>query len=189
MTVQPAYDYGAYQTSEMPVGDNLMARLSGLAADQLQAEARVAKLEEELKQAKEHHRHISENQMPELMEQTGMETFTTKEGIEISIKSVIRGSIPKDTQEQAFKWLEENNQGKLIKRNFIIDFGKGDEAWAAKFERDLGLRKKPLNVKRKTAVAPQTLQAFVRTALEEGVPIPMNVFGVYRQNFSKVKVK
>lgn len=183
-----AYDYSDYEDSQPVVGDNMLARLSGLATDQAHAEARVLRLDEELKEAKETLRHISENQLPELMEEAGMETFSTSDGLGISINSVIRGSIPKSTAGQAFMWLEENGHGRLIKRTFTIDFGKDDDKWANRFERDLARRKKPLNVKRKKAVHPSTLTAFVRSQLEEGVAIPMTTFGVYRQRVSKVKI-
>lgn len=187
--VAPAHDYSAYANEDVPMGGNIMARLGGLAAEQLQVEARVMTLEAELKQTKETLRHICENKMPTLMEEAGQEDCTVTGGIRIKIKSIIRGSIPANNAKEAFTWLEDNGNGNLIKREFKIDFGKDDDKWADKFERDLKQRKKPLNVKRKKAVHPGTLQAFVREQLEMGVPIPMDVFGVYRQNYSSVTVK
>ncbi len=183
------YDYTDFKDDKREVGANMLARLSGLAVEQVHAQARVLQLEQELKQAKETFRHISENQMPKLMEEAEMEDFTNKDGVSITIDSVIRGSIPAATANQAFDWLEDHGNGGLIKREFKIDFGKDDDKWADKFERDLAQRKKPLNVKRKKAVHPQSLQAFVRGQLSEGVPIPMDVFGVYRQTFAKVNIK
>ncbi len=183
------YDYSSFEEDKPEVGGNMLARLGGLAVEQLHSQARVLQLEQDLKQAKETLRHISENQMPKLMEEAEMEDFTTKDGLNITIDSIIRGSIPAASAPQAFEWLEEHGEGGLIKREFKIDFGKDDDKWADKFERDLAQRKKPLNVKRKKAVHPQSLQAFVREQLKEGVPIPMDVFGVYRQTVSKVKLK
>ncbi len=85
--------------------------------------------------------------------------------------------------------VEDNKNGKLIKRTFAIEFGKGDEKWADKFERDCAQRVKPLNIKRKKGVHSGTLQAFIKKALEEGVDIPLDVFGAYRQRFAKIKMK
>lgn len=187
--VKEAYDYSEFTGDKIEPGANMLARISGLASDQAHAAARVERLTEELKQAKETFRHISENQMPLLMEEAQVDSFTTKDGLKIEIKEAIRGSIPKATQVEAFKWLEDNGHGRLIKREFKIDFGKDDDKWADKFERDCAKRKKPLNLKRKKSVHPQTLLSFVKGQLEEGVPIPMDTFGVYRQNFAKVTVK
>ena len=182
------HDYSAYKEKPV-VGDNMLATLAGLANDQLQVEARIARLESELDEAKVELRQISENQIPELMETAGIEDFTTRDGVKINITEKIMGSIPKATQPQAFLWLEENGQERLIKRQFVIDFGKDDEKWASKFERDLAQRKRPLNSKCKRAVNPQTLQAFVREQLAKGVAIPMDTFGVFRRRASKVTVK
>ena len=75
---------------------------------------------------------------------------------------------------------------RLIKRLFSIEFGREEEKWADKFERDCKQRKKQLHLKRKKFVHPQTLQAFIRGQLEEGVAVPLDIFGVFRQRFVKV---
>ena len=95
---------------------------------------------------------------------------------------------PKANEVKAFAWLEENDQARLVKRQFTVEFGKDEERWADKFQRDCAQRKKPLHMKRKKAVHPQSLQAFVKEQLNEGVAIPMDLFGVMRQRFSKVEV-
>ena len=185
----PVYDYSEYKEEPPKAGDNILSRIAGKARDQLHAEARVAQLTEELKQAKESLRYISENQLPKLMENAEHSEDITVDGINIKIKEAIRGSIPKATELVAFKWLEDNGHERLIKRQFIIEFGKEEDKWANKFERDCAQRKKALNLKRKKSVHPGTLQAFVRSQLEEGVAIPMNEFGVFRQRFAKVVTK
>ncbi len=183
-------DYSEYLDDE-PVGENLMARIEGLAQDQLSADTRVANLDDQLTEAKAVLRRICEVSLPLLLEEAGLHlsTITTPSGITVKVSEAIRGSIPKGKEEPAFKWLEENNNGKLIKRTFAIEFGKEEEKWADKFERDCAQRKKPLNIKRKKGVHPQTLQSFVRQQLDAGKHIPMDVFGVYRQRFTKVSVK
>lgn len=183
------HDYSKFEQASPPPGGNIMARIAGLARDQLHAEARVLRLEAELKEAKETLRHISENQMPTLLEEAGQAEDITVDGMKIKVATAIRGSIPKATQEQAFDWLEEHGHERLIKRQFTIDFGKEEDKWADKFERDCAQRKKPLHLKRKKTVHAQTLVAFVRGQLEDGIAIPMNVFGVHRQRFTKVTVK
>lgn len=182
------HDYSEFQDDTPAIGDNAMARLGGVAVDQKRAEATVARLERELKEAKESERHISENVLPQLMEDMGLTKFTTSDGLEIKIDERVRGSIPKANQVEAFAWLDDHGHANIIKRQFVIDFGKDEERWAAKFQRDLNQRKRPLATKVTRTVHAQTLQAFIKGQLGEGVPIPMDVFGVYRQRFSKVTV-
>ncbi len=190
LQVQSEHDYSDFQ-QEDAIGGNLMSRIEGLAQEQLDAEARVAALEEQLAEAKAVALSIKEHKLPDLLDSAdlGESTITTPAGHIIKMGEAIRGSIPKGKEQPAFDWLENNKNGRLIKRTFTIEFGKGDEAWADKFERDCARRKRPLNLKRKQGVHPQTLQAFVRQQLDEGVKIPMETFGVYRQRFASVKVK
>lgn len=184
------YDYSEFKSDE-PVGENLMARIQGLAQEQIAAEARIASLDEQLAEAKTALRNVREVRLPELLDEAelGDSIITTPAGHKVQLGVAIRGTIPTVTEEKAFAWLEENKNGKLIKRTFAIEFGKGDEAWANKFERDCAQRKRPLNLKRKKGVHPQTLQSFVRQQLEEGVDFPMDLFGVFRQRFAKVTLK
>ncbi len=190
MRTDEQHDYRDFQ-QVVAVGGNLMSRIEGLAQEQLDAEAMVATLEERLAEAKMAALSIREHKLPDLLDSAdlGESTITTPAGHIIKMGEAIRGSIPKGKEQPAFDWLEDNKNGRLIKRTFIIEFGKGDEAWANKFERDCARRKRTLNLKRKQGVHPQTLQAFVRQQLDEGVAIPMDVFGVYRQRFASVKVK
>lgn len=187
---EAAYDYSEFQ-GEDHIGGNLMARIEGLAQDQMDAETRVANLEEQLTEAKATLKNLAETKMPNLLDEAdlGESEIVTPAGHKIKMHEAIRGSIPKGNEEKAFKWLEDNKNGKLIKRTFAIEFGKDQEKWADKFERDCAQRKKPLNIKRKKGVNTNTLQAFIKKSLEDGMDIPLDVFGAYRQRFAKIKMK
>lgn len=180
------HDYSEFKDGP---GDNILAQIASKAKEQVAAEAKVARLEEQLKEAQAELRMIAEQELPALMDAAEQVKLTTKDGIEIQVAEAIRANIPEANKDKAFSWLEDNNHGRLIKREFKIEFGKDEEAWANKFERDLAKRKKPLRVSRKKAVNPQTLSAFVREQLAEGVSLPMDLLGVFRQRFTKVKVK
>lgn len=185
-----AYDYSNWET-DIDAGSNLMARIEGLAQEQLDAQARVEALEAQLAEAKVAVTVVKEHKLPNLLEeaQLGKSKVVTPGGIVINLKEVIRGTIPKGKEDPAHEWLEENGNGALIKRTVTIDFNKDQEAWARKFMADCNKRKKPLNLKLVRGVHASTLRSFVKTALAEGIAIPMDVFGVYRQRFTDVKVK
>lgn len=187
----PEHDYSAFTDDDTGVGGNLMAQIEGLAQEHLDAEARLANLEEQMAEAKATLRRIAEVLLPNLLDdaQLGESTITTPAGHVVKMSEIIRASIPKGGELPAFQWLEENGNGGLVKRTFAIEFGRDDERWADKFERDCAQRKRPLNLKRKKAVHPQSLQAFVRQALADGVNLPLKTFGVFRQRFAKVALK
>lgn len=179
-----AHDYSDFKENE-PV-DSVLAKISALAVEQKKAEAEVARLEEELKKAQDKLRDISEFRLPALMDSIEMTDFTLRDGSKIKVDEKLRASIPSIHETAAFKWLEENRQGGLIKRQFLIDFNREQEEWAAKFAKELSERDDPLNFKCKRSVHPQTLAAFVREQLEEGVAIPLDIFGVFRQRVTKI---
>lgn len=185
---KPEYDYSDYKPEE-EVSDNAATVLAQLAQEQVAAEALIASLEEQLTSAKAALNEVKERRIPAVMDELDLERFTTRDGVDIKISEQIRGSIPKAKEAEAFNWLESNDNANLIKRTFTIQFGKDEDKWADKFERDLARRKKPLAVKREKKVSPQTLQAFVMGRLAEGHDFPMELFGVYRQRFAKVTVK
>jgi len=179
-------DYSDYKVEP---GANVLATLSQLADEQKQAEAEVARLEEELRSAQAKLRDLAEHRLPNLMNECGMREFTTKDGIKIKVVEKIRGSIPEAHATRAFAWLEEHGHDNLIKREFKIEFGKDEEGWAKKFQADLAKRKRPLKVQLKRAVHPSTLASFVNEQLADGVDFPMEMFGVHQQRSSKIEFK
>lgn len=183
------YDYDDLKQEVRGAGDNILAQLAGLALEQKRAEAEVAKAEEALAVAKTELKRLCEQEIPDLMDKAETSDHTTKDGIRIKIKEKVHGSIPKANEEKAFTWLKEHNHDALIKREFKIQFGKDEEAWAQKFLKDLQKRKRPLAFELKRAVHPSTLSSFVTSQLESGVDFPMDIFGVFRKRSSEIEVK
>jgi hypothetical protein len=180
-------DYSAFkEQSTIAPGGNLMGALVALADEQEAAQAEVERLELLLDEAKKNLQRITEHEIPKLMD--GIEgKLNLPDGRTITISEKIRASITSDKKPLAFGWLNENGHGALIKRRFIIEFGRDQEEWAKEFEKQLGQSKTPLNVKKEENVHWQTLDAFVREQLGEGSDLPLDLFGVFRQRFSKIK--
>lgn len=179
----PTHDYSEFQ--ETPE-ESQLAELSRLADRQAEAEREVARAEATLAEAQEKLREVSEKAIPDLMERLGLEKFTTTSGFTVDIKEILRTSITKANADAAHNWLDEHGHGSIVKRLFAITFGKDEEKWAAKFQRDLAQRKKPVNAVISRSVHPSTLKSFVKTSLEEGEDIPLDLFSVHRQRVSKI---
>jgi CHAT domain-containing protein len=178
------YDYSNFK-EEQPV-DSVLSQIAAKALEQKQTEAEVARLQEELQKAQDKLKDISEFQLPQLMDSIEMTKFTLKDGSEISVQEKIRASIPAAFEKEAFGWLAENKHDHLIKRQFTIEFSRDQEEWAKKFQKELSEREDPLNYKCKRSVHASTLASFVKEQLEEGVALPLDYFGVYRQRFTKI---
>lgn len=178
-------DYSHVKDIASQLGDNLMSALVSMADQQEAAEAEVARLEALLDEAKTNLRRIVEHEIPSLME--GLEgTINLPDGRKVTIAEKIRASVKKEVKPIAMKWLDDNGHGGIVKRQFIIEFGKDQEEWANNFRQTLAESRVPLNVKEERNVQWQTLDAFVREQLSEGVDLP-DMFGVFRQRFAKIK--
>ncbi len=180
------FDYEGFE--EKPRGQ-LMAELSEAAMAQMEAEVAVEKAKD-LLAAKEHHlKYISQTLLPKLMDEAGLSKLKTKEGLEVSIKEDIRANIPEEKRSLALSWLEQNQHGDLIKREFKVLFGRDQEDWASKFEKQLQQSEQPFNYELKRGVHPSTLTAFVKAQIAEGADVPIDLLGVFRQRVTKIKVK
>lgn len=179
-------DYSDFKDEAPAVGGNLMTALISLADQKQAADAEVARLEALLDEAKKNQQRITEHEIPKLMD--GLEgKINLPDGRVIEVGEKIRASIGGDKKPVAMRWLNDNGHGSLIKRRFVVEFSRGQEDWAKKFEAQLEASDVPLNVKREYNVHWQTLDAFVREQLETGAELPLDLFGVFRQRFAKIK--
>jgi len=182
----PVHDYSEFQDAPKP-GDNILAQISATALDQQKAEVEVAVAEDVLATAKAALKAINEGSLPELMEAARQENLKTLDGLTVKLEEKIYASIPKKASLVAFKWLEDNKHGDVIKRQLVIEFTKEQDALAKTIEKELKDRSEPLSVKQNKSVHASTLASLIRELLGEGVPVPMDILGAYRRKVTKVK--
>lgn len=179
-------EYAAFR--EEP-GDNFKAVLRSLADEYLDADAAVSAAEEALEVAKAKRKDIAEHRIPQATE--GMDgKFDLGDGRELQIKEEIRASIAGEKRAPAIHWLDEHDYGHIVKRQVVIEFQKGDTERCEAFleavkelEEHLGT----LVVKTNFTVHHATLTSWVKEQLSEGVDLPVDVFGIFRQRTAKVK--
>lgn len=174
-------DYGEFLK---PKSDDALAELAELAELQALAEKQVELAEEELKKSKEALRLISDVSLPEKMDALGLQTFTTKSGLKITIKENIRANIPKEHLGEALAWLRTNGHGGVIKRVVKLEFGKGKDEQAD--ELVAHLKSTGYQPADEAGVHFMTLGALARELLESGRDIPQDIFGIHRQRVSKL---
>lgn len=174
-------DYSEFQDLD---DDSTMTQLTKLARAQVQAEAAVEEAQRQLDIRKKELEDIAEQQLPDLMRSVGVEEFTTTEGRKISVKEKVRASIPIATQQEAFEWLRDTGNAKMIKRNIGVQLAMGQDQLADEIK--LVLAERELDVTDKQAVHPSTLSAFCKRRLEAGEELPLDVITVHRQRVAKV---
>lgn len=176
--------YAAFKDDAIPGNlENVLIQL----ADELQdADAAIVAAEEVLEKAKDARKDIAEVRIPAATE--GMNgKLLLKDGRTLEVKEDIRSSIAGEKRVPAIKWLDDHDYGHIVKRQLVFSFAKGDDAAFEKFRKAVDKIKMPLVMKEEFSVHHATLNAWVKEQLGEGVELPKEIFGIFRQRVAKVK--
>jgi hypothetical protein len=151
----------------------------------LELQTQMQKCEEHLKSLHEEERLLSEQEIPNLMQKAGISMLKLADGSSVEIKPFYAAKIPVSKTDEAFKWLRDKGFGDIIKNNVTVTFGKAQDNAARVIYEDL--KSAGHNVIQKEKVESSTLKAFVREQIENGKDVPMDLFGVYVANKTKIK--
>jgi hypothetical protein len=169
-----ATDFPEEGSGGIGLNDNDIKRLSDLCFKQKQAEGKVARLEKELKEAKEELTTLSDDLVPALMQELNVREFILSSGAKISVKKVYFGSIAQERAWKACEWLRENGYAALVKNELTLSFGKGEDAEAERAAELLV--ENGLTPSTKEYVHPMTLKAWVKEMYEAGNTFPEELF-------------
>jgi hypothetical protein len=111
------------QEEQISVSDDGIQTIAVLAESQVDLEEQIEELNNQLKVVKEKHRRISEEQLPEALQEAGVSEFKLKDGTKVSTSTYYSARITPDNKEEAFKWLRENRFADLIKNTVSVSFG------------------------------------------------------------------
>ena len=164
--------------------DNLI-NVSNLAKEVLKAEEEINALEAVLNEKKKEHRNLVENRIPAAMQEIGMSNFTMADGSTIEVKPFYSASIPKDRKGEAFEWLRIHGYDDIIKNQVSVQFGRGEDGDASgliRVIRENGMI--PLQTEK---IESQTLRAWVREMVEQGVKFPTELFGAFCGTKANIK--
>lgn len=158
-------------------------RLSALVDRAVIAESNVAALEESLKVAKKTYADLVEQEIPSLLEEFGLTSATTDRGLTVKTREEIYANISEARRPAAFAWLNENGHGGIVKRNFVVPLTADHDArlLATTVQGITGIE--PVLTE---SVHPQTLRAFIREALDTGMDLPVETFGVFVKKVARI---
>lgn len=178
-------EYAEYAKPQL--GDNLLAHIAQTAREAVELQARIERIQQELTQAQNELKLITESTLPELMETAGQKKLTTIDGIEIDVRDVVRASLPKARTLEAVKWLREAGHGGIVKNELKVDFGREEDKVANRAQK--ALEKLGLMPQRKLSVHTQTLGALVRELLADGKECPLELLGAHIQKTAMLTIK
>ena len=140
-------------------------------------EAEIESLEKTLKARKEALRKQSEEELPSMMAEIGVNSFELDDGSKVSVRDLYGGHISVANRDAAYVWLRENGFDDIIKNTLSIVFGRGEDQKADHFMKIL--EGHGLLPEQNTGVHPSTLKAWIKERMEAGDNFPMDLFGAY----------
>ena len=172
--------------SQSNVGGHV-AELARQLAAHLEA---VAALEEQIATEKAEVNRLKTQALPEALALMGSKTFTTTDGVKVTLKDVVQGSLPKDPLQRplALEWLTEHGFGDVIKHRVEVLLNKGDAETRERVLTALAPIGPAATISTKDDVHPQTLNATLRGLLESGQALPLDLFNVYVGKTVDVKI-
>tara|TARA_R110000772_G_scaffold100093_2_gene200248 strand:+ start:1116 stop:1661 length:546 start_codon:yes stop_codon:yes gene_type:complete len=154
----------------------------------LETQNEISTVEEQLKKLKEVETNLSEQTIPNLMQQAGVTMLKLTDGSSVEVKPFYSARIPASRSEEAFTWLRENGHGDLIKNQISLEFKMKQDNEAKSLVEDL--KQKGLPVMQKTSVHPSSLRSFVKEQIQDlGKDVPAELFGTYVANKTKITTK
>jgi hypothetical protein len=151
----------------------------------LELREQIKEQKEKLKSLEEQERRVSEHEVPDLMRKAGVSGIKLPDGSSVEVKVNYAAKIPVSKKDEAYQWLRDNNFDHIIKNDVVVSFGRYKDNEAVSLLEDL--KGKGHNVVAKTKIEPQTLKSFVKEEINKGNSVPMELFGVYVHNETKIK--
>lgn len=145
----------------------------------------ISDLEDQLKAEKKSLLKLSDEDLPAILDELGLQSFKLDDGAEVTVKSTYGASIRVDDREAAYEWLREHQHDDIIKNTVSVSFGRGEDNQAAALRETLeAQRYTPVQ---KTEIHPSTLRAFIKERVETGEEFPMHLFGAWVGRRAEIK--
>ena len=165
--------------------DSELQKLSNNIQKLLDLDKTIEELEETLKEFKRERAIVSEETIPQQMQELGISDTTMADGSKITIKEGFHCRIPKDKIEEAHAYLRQKDLGDIIKNQVSTSFGTGEDNMAGDLagyiQENYGITPDV-----KESVHPSTLKATLKKRHEEGLSDPDDLFGIFIRPETKI---
>jgi hypothetical protein len=151
--------------------------VAALAREIRNKEARIAELEDSLKEEKKSLLKLTDEEMPATLAEIGISSFALDDGSTVEVRQTYGASILVENRPAAYDWLRDHGYDDIIKNTIACNFGRGEDDQASAFA--AFAQQQGYAPEQKTEIHPQTLRAFIRERVEEGDEFPMELFGAW----------
>lgn len=154
-----------------------LTSVAALARQIRDKEETISRLEETLKEEKKTLLKLTDEEMPAMLAEIGISSFSLDDGSTVEVKQTYGASILVDNRPAAYEWLREHGYDDIIKNTVLCQFGRGEDDLASSFA--AFAQQQGYVPQQKTEIHPQTLRAFIKERVEEGEAFPMELFGAW----------
>jgi hypothetical protein len=159
--------------------DGELRQVATLSMRQVALEDEVARIEGELKKARDALDLVKDVELPALLDEIGIAGLPLKDGYEVSMKKSYHASVTKANLGLAIPWLDARNHGDIVKSKVEAQFGMGQDAQAQAVRKFVADTYPDVKVKVDKSIHSGTLSAFVREQIEAGEDVPRDIFSVH----------
>lgn len=139
----------------------------------------IKRLKERLEQLEYRYNTLSADEIPSLMSEIGMRSFSLDDGTHFLIKPILIINAPKEKMDAIDDWLTEHGHGGMVKTNIDVSLPKASERLKDITET---LDEMGIDYAVTKRIHHMTLGKWGREMDEEGMVIPEDLFSVYRTN-------
>lgn len=173
-------DAGALQ-----VKNEDLSSIGALAKRAKELEKEIKDLDDIVDERKSQYRKLLEETIPGMLAELGMKSFKMADGSTVDVKPFYSASIKEENRAKAFEWLRQHGYDDIIKNTVSVRFGRNEDRLCEDLLAQL--RSQGFPVEQAQKVEPQTLKAWVREMVEQGVEFPTELFGAYIGQKASIK--
>lgn len=183
-------DYSDFDVITTP-NEGQLKSISELAEEAHSLMKLIDELEASLKVHKAELMTLTHKALPDALAAAGTSSFTTTNGVKVSIKEIMQGTLPKDEAKRAaaLNWIANHGGQAIIKSELIAEFEKGSGNLQRKNQAAEALANLGVTFQDKESIHPQTLCAFAREKVQNGEEVPTEMLGLYAGRMAKIEVK
>ena len=119
------------QEAKVTIDTSLTSDIAKECNKLLELQKQIKEQQEATKKLEEQERFISEQRIPDLMQQAGVRSIELTDGYKVDLRQVVSAKIPASKTEEAFTWMRENGYGDLIKNQMTTNFSRSQDNEAA----------------------------------------------------------
>lgn len=182
MTDLNSIDFGNHAPK---ASSDKLVLLTDLVKEMEIAEADVLAAEAELKARKDRLRRITEHELPELMLELNQPILHTSNGRKITIKDVVRATLPEANRPRGHQWLISNGHAGIVKRTVEVAFAAVQQKEAEALLTEM-VDEHGANARQVMKVEPSTFTAWAKKRLAAGDELPRDIFEIREFKHAKI---